>query len=194
MAVDSETVADEGGLVQRVAQGDERAFNLVVRAHAGRLRALALGFTGGASEADDVVQETFWSLWRNAGKWKPGGPPLAAYLNRIALNRAIDRDRRRRVRHFFGLDEAREVADPAPEQGEQHEVRSELAAVMGDVRTLPGRQRAAILLAADGELSNAEIGESMGLSVGATEQLLVRARRTLRARLAARSGEGNPER
>ncbi|MEX0853715.1 MAG: sigma factor, partial [Bauldia sp.] len=53
-------------LVERIVAGDERALGEIVRRHGGRLRALALGFAGGQGEADDIVQETFWSLWRNA--------------------------------------------------------------------------------------------------------------------------------
>ncbi len=177
-------------LVGRMAAGDERALAEIVRRHAGRVKALALGFAGGAAEADDVVQETFWRLWRNAHRWRPGGPPLSAYLARIAMNRAIDASRRRRLRRFFGLEDAAEVADPDPAADERLATGSELAAVARDVRALPARQRAAILLAADGERQNAEIAEAMGLSVGAVEQLLVRARRTLRIRLAARDAEG----
>ena len=56
--------------------------------------------------------------------------------------------------------------------------------MLDDIRTLPARQRAAILLASDGEKSNIEIADALGVSLGAAEQLLVRARRTLRARLA----------
>jgi RNA polymerase sigma-70 factor (ECF subfamily) len=177
-------------LVERVAAGDERAFTEIVRRHGGRLKALALGFADGVAEADDVVQETFWSLWRNAGRWQPGGPPLAAYLTRIALNRAIDAGRRRRVRAFFGLEDAAEVSDPDPAVDERLAAGGELVAVVRDIHNLPTRQRAAILLAADGERANAEIAEIMGLSIGAVEQLLVRARRTLRTRLAARDSRG----
>jgi len=183
----SETIRDDDDrLMARIGVGDERAFSEVVRAHAGRLRVLALGFSGGAAEADDVVQETFWSLWRNAGRWQPGGPPLGAYLTRIAINRAIDRSRRRKIRNFFGLEEADDVADSEPAQDERLSSRRDLAEVVSDIRGLPERQRAAILLAADGERSNVEIAEALGISVGATEQLLVRARRKLRTKLAAR--------
>lgn len=179
---------DEGHLVGRIAAGDQRAFAEIVRAHSGRLRALAAGFTSGAAEADDVVQETFLSLWRNAGRWKPDGPPLGAWLTRIAINRAIDRDRRRRVRNFFGLtDDSAEAADPAPGQDTRLEDASELDAVMRDVHDLPPRQRAALALSVQGDRSNAEIGEIMGLSAGGVEQLLVRARRRLRSQLAART-------
>jgi RNA polymerase sigma-70 factor (ECF subfamily) len=176
-------------LVARIAARDERAFALVVRRHAGRLKALALGFTGAPGEADDIVQETFWSFWRNAARWRPDGPPLGAYLARIAMNRAIDAGRRRKIRAFFGIEDAAEVADTETRADERLIAGSELAAVTRDLRDLPDRQREAILHAADGSISNADIAKTMGLSVGAVEQLLVRARRTLRLRLAARDDD-----
>jgi RNA polymerase sigma-70 factor (ECF subfamily) len=176
-------------LVAAVAGGDQRAFALIVRRHGGRLKALALGFSGIPGEADDIVQETFWSFWRHAGRWTPSGPPLSAYLARIAMNRAIDAGRRRKVRAFFGIEDAAEIADAAPAADEQMTAGSELAAVSRDLLDLPARQREAILLAADGATSNGEIAAVMQLSIGAVEQLLVRARRTLRVKLAARSGD-----
>jgi RNA polymerase sigma-70 factor (ECF subfamily) len=180
--------AEDEALVALTAAGDQRAFGEIVRRHGGRLRALAMRFTGGASEADDIVQETFVSFWRTAGRWQPGGPPLGAYLTRITVNRAIDGDRRRRVRRFFGLEEATEVVDTEPAADERLANRRALTAVTRDIRLLPARQRAAILLAADGDRSNGDIAAVMGLSEGAVEQLLVRARRTLRMRLAEREG------
>jgi RNA polymerase sigma-70 factor, ECF subfamily len=180
--------ADDAKLVARIAAGDQRAFGEIVRRHGGRLRALALGFAGGAADADDIVQETFLSFWRTAARWQPDGAPLGAYLTRIAINRAIDGDRRRRVRRFFGLEAADEVADAEAAADDRLAGRQALAAVARDIRRLPARQRAAILLAADGERANSDIAATMGLSEGAVEQLLVRARRTLRLRLAEREG------
>jgi RNA polymerase sigma-70 factor (ECF subfamily) len=171
-------------LALRVAAGDQRALSEIVRRHGGRLRALAHRFTGGGSEADDIVQETFLSFWKAAQRWQPGGPPLGAYLTRIAVNRAIDGERRRRVRRFFGLEDAATVADTDPMAEQRLAGKDQLAVVARHIAKLPARQRAAILLAADTERSNAEIGAVMGLSIGAVEQLLVRARRTLRLRLA----------
>ncbi len=175
-------------LALRVANGDQRALGEIVRRHGGRLRALAHRFTGGM-EADDIVQETFLSFWKTAKRWQPGGPPLAAYLTRIAVNRAIDSERRRRVRRFFGLEDAAEIADPDSTADHRLAERNQLMAVTGYIQALPARQRLAILLSAEGERSNAEIAAAMGLSVGAVEQLLVRARRTLRTRLASEDGQ-----
>jgi len=191
MAVAEPSTDPDETLVARIAGGDERAFTEIVRRHAGRLRTLALRFSGEPAEADDIVQETFWSVWSKAGTWRPDGPPFAAWLTRIAINRAIDASRRRRVRRFFGLDEADDVADQSASAETETAMRGELAAVAADIRRLPARQRAAILLAADGERSNMEIAATLGISEGAAEQLLVRARRTLRTRLAERDANGN---
>lgn len=180
--------ADDEALAALVANGDSRALAEVVRRHGGRLRGLALRFAGGAPDADDIVQETFLSYWRTAARWQPGGPPLGAYLTRIAVNRAIDADRRRRVRRFFGIEAAIDMPDREPPADEHLGAKRELAAVARDIAALPARQRAAILLAAEGERTNIEIGAAMALSEGAVEQLLVRARRTLRLRLAERDG------
>lgn len=176
-------------LVVRMQAGDERAFAEIVRRHGPRLRALALRFSGDRAAADDLLQETFLAAWRNVARFVPGGAPYGAWLTRAAINRAIDGDRRRRLRKFFGLEAGAEIADPAAPADDAVAARQELAAVARDIKALPSRQRLAILLAADGERSNREIAEALGLSEGAAEQLLVRARRTLRQRLAEREKE-----
>jgi RNA polymerase sigma-70 factor (ECF subfamily) len=56
------------------------------------------------------------------------------------------------------------------------------------IRALPEKQRVALLLAVQGERSNAEIGSILGISEGAAEQLLVRARRTLREKIKEKEG------
>jgi RNA polymerase sigma-70 factor (ECF subfamily) len=179
----------DAALAARIAAGDERALGEITRRHGPRIRGLVLRFCGNLAEADDIVQETFWTVWRRADRWTPGGPPFSAWLTRIAINRSIDGERRRRVRRFFGLEEADETRDPAVTADDALSARQELQAVARDILDLPARQRAAILLAAAGDRSNGEIGAALGLSEGAAEQLLVRARRTLRARLAARETE-----
>jgi RNA polymerase sigma-70 factor (ECF subfamily) len=164
---------------------------VLVRRHGPRLRTLALRF-GGAAAADDIVQETFIAAWRAAARWNPGGPAYAAWLTRVAVNRAIDRDRRLRLRRFFGLAAAENAPDPAAPADLALADRRELAAVMRDLGSLPARQRMAVLLAASEEAGNAGVAAALGISEGAAEQLLVRARRRLRELRAARNTlEGN---
>ncbi|MGH2340890.1 RNA polymerase sigma factor [Segnochrobactraceae bacterium EtOH-i3] len=181
----------DAALMVAIAAGDQRAFADLVRRHGGRLRAVCLRFLGNAADAEEIVQETFWTIWRTAERYEPRGARVSTYLHRIALNRCIDRDRRRRIRRLVGLEEAAEIEDPTVDQETDLAVRTRLAAVRLDIAALPARQRAALLLAVESEKPTAEIATVLGVSVGAAEQLLVRARRTLREKLARR--EPDPE-
>lgn len=173
-------------LIAAVAGGDQRALAQLVRRHGPRLRALASGYSAAVADADDVVQETFFTVWRTAGRFEARGVKVSSWITRIAINRCIDLDRRRKLRRLVGLEDAAEVRDSAVTADRDLEGRLALAAVLDDIRALPARQRAAILLASDGEKSNIEIADALGVSLGAAEQLLVRARRTLRERLLLR--------
>lgn len=179
-------------LIAAVAGGDQRALAQLVRRHGARLRALASGYSAAAADADDVVQETFFTVWRTAGRFEARGVKVSSWITRIAINRCIDLERRRKLRRLVGLEDAAEVRETAVGQDRDLEGRRTLSAVLEDIRALPARQRAAILLASDAEKSNIEIADALGVSLGAAEQLLVRARRTLRERLAAR--ESSPAR
>jgi RNA polymerase sigma-70 factor (ECF subfamily) len=183
------TSDDDDALMSRAAAGDRRAFSLLVIRHAERVRAVALRFTGNAADADDVAQATFLAAWRDLPNWQRGRAQFGTWLYRVAVNRCIDLARRRRVRSWLSLDA---VAEPADERVSAADVavhQSELAAVRRDIRALPDKQRAALLLAVQAEKSMAEIAEALGVSAGAAEQLLVRARRSLRERARERMRE-----
>ncbi|WP_141134367.1 RNA polymerase sigma factor [Jannaschia aquimarina] len=75
--------------------------------------------------------------------------------------------------------------------GERHVIAvEELAAVRRDIAGFPARQRAALILAVEGELSTAEIAVVVGSSRGEAEQLIIRARRSLREKRRARDRRG----
>ncbi len=181
---------DDDTLMARAAAGDRRAFALLVTRHAERVRSVALRFSGNAADADDVTQQAFLAAWRDARNWQRGRARFSTWIYRVAVNRCIDLARRRRVRSWLSLDAVAEPEDDAPDAAERAAQQSELAAVRRDMLALPEKQRAALLLAVQAEKSTAEIGEALGVSAGAAEQLLVRARRALRERARERMREG----
>jgi RNA polymerase sigma-70 factor (ECF subfamily) len=185
--VDSE---DDDTLMSRAAAGDRRAFSVLVIRHSERVRAVALRFSGNAADADDVTQAAFLAAWRDARNWQRGRARFSTWIYRVAVNRCIDLSRRRRVRSWLSLDAVAEPQDEAPDAAELAAQQSELAAVRLDILALPGKQRAALLLAVQAEKSTAEIGEALGVSAGAAEQLLVSARRALRERARERMQDG----
>lgn len=181
---------DDDALMSRAAAGDRRAFSLLVVRHAERVRAVALRFSGNAADADDVTQAAFLAAWRDAGNWQRGRARFSTWIYRVVVNRCIDLARRRRVRSWLSLDVVAEPEDDAPDAAELAVQRSELAAVRRDILALPEKQRAALLLAVQADKSTAEIGAALGVSAGAAEQLLVRARRALRERARERMRNG----
>jgi len=178
-------------LIAGAAEGDHRAFSVLVARHADRLRAIAIRFTGNEADAEDIVQETFWRAWRKIESWETDGDAqFSTWLYHTLINQCIDRDRKRRVRAWFnqalGKQDTGSAPDDQPGADRVAEARQTLERVCADIRELPPRQRAALLLSVLDGRANREIGEILGSSVGAVEQALVRARRTLRDRMQAR--------
>lgn len=177
---DSGGESDEALLV-RVAEGDETACRVLLGRHLGSIVAFAARLLGDPTEAQDVAQETFLALWRQAGRWRQAEARLSTWLHTVARNGALDRLRRRRT---VPLEEAPEPADPAPGPAQAVQVLDVARVVEAAILTLPERQRAALALCHYQELSNIEAAAVLELSVEALESLLSRGRRGLRERLA----------
>jgi RNA polymerase sigma-70 factor (ECF subfamily) len=168
-------------LLSRIAQQDSGAFTLLMRRHGERVRGLALHFSGRAADADDITQDVFIMLWRKPGAWTPGTAQFSTWLYRVVANRCLDQARRRRLRSFLPFGAIEDPPDENPSAFDAASGRDRLAKVRDMIRGLPEKQRLALLLSVQGERSNAEIAAILGVSEGAAEQLLVRARRALRA-------------
>jgi RNA polymerase sigma-70 factor (ECF subfamily) len=174
--------ASDDDLVSRVARGDKAAFAMLVARHKKRVFALALRIVG-TRDADDIVQETFTRAWVKAPAWRKVADDHASYaawLARVAMNLAIDQTRRAAT---AALSEIEEPRDPALLPDAVLLDRERAARIRSAISALPNRQRIAVALTYDAELSNAKGAAVMGISTGAFELLLVRARRTLRAAL-----------
>ena len=168
-------------LLARVAQGDPAAVRAIVGRKLPRLMSLAQRMLGDAAEAEDVAQEAFLRIWKQAPRWRPGQAKFDTWLHRVTLNLCYDRLRRRRE---VVTDEPPEQVDtgPAPDRGlEARDVGLRVSKALG---ALPDRQREAIVLCHYQELGNIEAAAVMGVSVEALESLLGRGRRALRAALA----------
>ncbi|UCH73810.1 MAG: RNA polymerase sigma factor [Rhodospirillales bacterium] len=187
MAVDTKArrgadpIAADAALVARIGAGDPTACRALMDAHLGRVHGYAWRMLGDAGEAEDVAQECFLRLWRQAGRWRAEAR-VATWLHRVAHNLCIDRLRRRRA---IAAEEPPDRADPAPGPAGESQRARVAQAVAAALARLPERQRAAIALVHYQELGNIEAADIMGISVEALESLLARGRRALRAALGA---------
>lgn len=188
-AVRDEAANGDEELLARIAAGSQTALSALMARHGRGLRTFATRYLGHAADAEDVVQEVFVTVWKQAARFDPGRARASTWLYRITANRCIDQRRRRALRNFFGLDDiAEEPAAPEANAETATAARQELAIVRDGLSRLPERQRMALLLRAVGELDIGAIAEVMGASAGSVEQLLVRGRRALRDHLADAAG------
>jgi len=138
------------------------------------------------TEAEDIAQETFLRLWKDAGHYEPRAR-VGTWLHRIAHNLCVDRLRRSRERPTERLDE-----EPASQQPAGLLERKRVAgAVQRALGSLPERQRAAITLVHYQGLSANEAAEVLDVTVEALESLLARGRRALREELLELQPEGD---
>lgn len=169
-------------LVQRVGAGDKRAAAELVRRHLPKMVGLARRMLGDAAEAEDVGQEVFLRVWKHAPSWKPGQAKFETWMHRVAMNLCLDRLRR----------SGRNAGEVTPETIDGHasatralDDRQRRERVRDALQQLPERQRAALVLCYYQDRTNTDAAEILGISVEALESLLSRARRTLKATLAA---------
>ncbi len=172
-------VDEEIEWMRRTAKGDAVAFRSLADAHLAKIMNYAHRLLHDRSEAEDVAQETFLRLWKDAGRYEPKAR-VTTWLHRIAHNLCIDRLRRRREQPSDEINEGRSSDEPGGLLDEKRvaiEVGRALAA-------LPERQRAAITLVHYQGLTNIEAAAVLDVNVEALESLLARGRRTLKHRLA----------
>lgn len=105
-------------VLQRIATREEAALAELYDRHSRLVYSLIIRILGSPSDAEEVLQETFVRVWSRADTYDPllGSP--AAWLTRIARNRAIDRLRARRVRGHVAIEPAIQAVDAAPRSGE----------------------------------------------------------------------------
>jgi len=177
----------DADLVLRVGRGDRAAAAELMARHLPKMLALARRMLPDPSEADDAVQDAFIQLWTHAARWEPGRAKFGTWLYRVTLNKCYDRLRRRPTGR---LEEAAEVADPAPGPDAGLQNAALTVQIEAALAALPERQRAAIQLCHYQGCGNIEAAEILGISVEALESLLARGRRTLRGRLEHLKDEG----
>jgi len=176
--------------VARAKAGDGDAFGVVVRLHSRTLFRTAARIVGSAATAEDVVQETFLRAYRALARFDERHE-LLPWLQRIAVNAAIDELRRARRESPLGRRDADgEWSDLDPADAAPSPERRAASAGIGRAaaRALGGLsedERTAFVLRHLEGRPIAEISRALGKGDNATKQSIFRAVRKLRRALAA---------
>src|SRR5574340_303463 len=170
--------------VIQAQHGSDEAFTRIVETYQTPVYNLCYRMLGDANAAEDAAQETFLRVFQHIQRYDQKRP-FATWLLSIAAHYCIDRLRRRKL-PAFSIDEADEseagyelpdTAAPDPEvESIKKEDRNRLN---GLLHHLDATDRAAIVMRYWHDLSEAEIAESLNLSVSAVKSRLHRARREM---------------
>jgi RNA polymerase sigma-70 factor (ECF subfamily) len=201
--------AEDANLVRELAAGSEAALGTLYDRYGDAIFAAAYRLTSDRGVAEEVVQETFLTLWNRAELFDPSAGSLSAWLHTIGRNRAVDRLRAAGRRPQLvtlsssGRDESetqaleRAVAGgtvmagaaqpPGPEEAAAAADRRD--AIRSAVAAMPDVERTVILLAYQEELSQTEIAERLAWPLGTVK---TRTRRALLRLREALGGEFGP--
>ena len=157
----------------RVVAGDEAAFRALADRQLGGMLRLAQKMLGSAADADEVAQEVLLRVWLRAGSWDPRKSRLSTWIYTITYRICLDRLRGRRTEP---LDEAMEIPDPTPGADDLLARKAEGNRLRSALASLPARQRAALILFYQEELSGQEAADVLHLRLRAFWSLLHRAR------------------
>lgn len=171
---------DDDALMRGVAQGEEAAFRLLVQRWEGQVLAFAIHMLGSREEAEDLVQDTFVKIFRNASGYRATGQ-FQAWLFRIAGNLARNKLRRRRIVRWISFDPAtHQTADTGPSPEEALLAGQTVLQVQAALSRLPGRQRQALVLHRYQGMRYKEIAAAMNTSLAGVESLIQRGMVALR--------------
>ncbi len=177
---DLETLED-GALMVLFANGDPGAARVLTKRLLPRAFRHAARVLGDQAEGEDVAQEAMLRLWKAGADWQADGAAKpATWLHKVVANLAIDRLRKSGRSVELGDDD---FADDAPTADAQLQDAGRMSALDAALRTLPERQRQAVVLRHIEGLSNPEIAEALEIGVEAVESLTARGKRALKAAL-----------
>jgi RNA polymerase sigma-70 factor, ECF subfamily len=181
----------DGDLLRGVIAGDEEAFTALYRRHQGAVFRFALQMSGSRPVAEDVTQEVFITVIKDAGHYDDARGPLGSYLLGIARNQVLRRLRR----------DGPYVQLPDDDQGEGASYVAEsssnpladltrveaIESVRNAILALPEHYREAVVLCDLHEMKYTEVAAVLGCAVGTVRSRLHRARGLLAEKLRPRA-------
>ena len=179
-------------LAARAADGDDAAFERILRRHNRLLFRTARSILKSDAEAEDALQEAYLRAWRALGSFRSEAR-LSTWLVRIVINEALGRLRRHRAQ-VLAFDATIDLADVSmqdvvegnpDDRPDQCAMRSEVRALMEMcIDALPAAFRTVFMLRAVEELSVDEVAAALGLPQATVRTRFFRARGLLREGLA----------
>lgn len=192
---------NDGELMAAIAEEDAAAFAELYERHSGVVLATCIRILRDRPEAEDVLEEIFWEVWKRRDRYDATRAAPLSYLLTLSRSRALDRLRFRRRREGVWLTfqeagpigEMPSAAGPGTDPFDDALALQRRARIDRALEELPESHRRAVELNFFEGLSHREIAEQLGDPLGTVKtrirQGLLALRKTLRA---LREGTGTP--
>ena len=166
----------------RIPAGDRAALQTVYRLTSAKLFGVALRILGERSEAEDVLQEVYVTVWRKAADFDAGRASPMTWLIAIARNKAIDRLRAsRQSRRAEPIEAAIDLADDAPGAESALASAQDRTRLYGCLGELAAREQAALRGAFFDGNTYEDLAERMKVPLGTMKSWIRRAMIKLKA-------------
>lgn len=177
-------------ILEEALKGSERHFDVLVDRYTPLIYRLARGITGSHAEAEDVVQETFLRIFKNLDSFSSEKANFKTWALTIARNQSINTlaSIKRKALQFFGDrdDDEPELEfsfNPMSAESQDAETMMSIKQKFGQLekalKKIPERQKTALLLKSQENMSYEEIAKIMSISVSSVESLIFRGRKKL---------------
>jgi len=176
----------ELNLIRRAQQGDKEAIGELYRQHVDVIYRYIWARVRDDSTAEDLTALVFLKALEALPSYRPTGKPFLAWLYSIAYARIVDHWRKQERRTEVPLEETLPAREPQPD--ELLEAEADWVAAVDLLAQLTDDQQDVIILRFIGEMSLAEVAETVGKTVGATKAIQYRALASLARLLEARGG------
>jgi RNA polymerase sigma-70 factor (ECF subfamily) len=157
-------------IIRRVAQGDRTAFSQLFDRYSQLALNLAWRILNERHEAEDVVQEAFLQLWREAGSYDQRRGNVSTWIVTIARSRAIDKLRSRKARRMYDPavenDDVADITEQLADQSMKAEDLENRLLVRKAFGSLAVEQRVAIEMAYYEGMSQSEIAQALREPLG----------------------------
>jgi RNA polymerase sigma-70 factor, ECF subfamily len=191
--------SEDGTLVQRLKAGDEEALEAIFNRYSPRLYNVAQRILGEVADAEEVIQDVFWTAFRKANSFR-GTAQFSTWLYRLTVNAALGKIRRSKKNKEVEYEEylpkfqkdghhlVRPVVDWSDTLDEKYAAQELQQLLRNALDQLKPLDKSVVVLSDLEGMSDKEIAVMLGLTVSAVKTRLHRARLFLRGKLAIHLG------
>jgi RNA polymerase sigma-70 factor (ECF subfamily) len=181
-------IQSDADLVARLTEGENPALDILMQRYQKPLYFFILRYVHDEYLAYDLVQETFLRVFTRAASYKLEYR-FSTWLYQIALNLCRDNGRKQALRKFFSLPGDNECVEAKPQMlhdaciEDRFDTKHQIHFLHREISRLPHKLKAALVLYALEEKSQAVCSEILGISQKAVETRVYRARKILQQKI-----------